>query len=95
MIGQFAVSKAGHDKGALYVVVGREGDFVYLSDGRRKPPQKPKKKRLRHIQPVNATVEGELLHRLLEGGNVYGEEIRHALKRYCRSVEGPQGRADN
>ena len=44
MIGQFAVSKAGHDKGTLYVVVAREGDFVYLSDGRLKTPQKPKKK---------------------------------------------------
>jgi hypothetical protein len=40
MIGQFAVSKAGHDKGTLYVVVAREGDFVYLSDGRLKTPQK-------------------------------------------------------
>ena len=51
MIGQFAVSKAGHDKGTLYVVVAREGDFVYLSEGRLKTPQKPKKKRLRPIQP--------------------------------------------
>ena len=92
MIGQFAVSKAGHDKGTLYVVVAREGDFVYLSDVRLKTPHKPKKKRLRHIQPVNAAVEGELLHRLLEGGKVYAEEIGHALKLYCRSVEGPQGR---
>ena len=40
MIGQFAVSKAGHDKGTLYVVVAREGDFVYLSDGRLKRSRK-------------------------------------------------------
>ena len=52
MIGQFATSKAGHDKGCLYVVVGQEDDFVYLSDGRLKGPDQPKKKRRKHVQPI-------------------------------------------
>ena len=45
MIGQFVISKAGHDKGEIYVIVAEEKDFVYLSDGRLKLPEKPKKKR--------------------------------------------------
>lgn len=86
MVGIFALSKAGHDKGTCYVVVAQEGDFVYLSDGRLKGPDKPKKKRIKHIQPINDTVDEELLCRLQNGGKVYPEEIRHALKRYCGNV---------
>ncbi len=83
MVGQFATSKAGHDKGCLYVVVAQEGDFVYLSDGRLKDPDRPKKKRRKHIQPINAWVEDGLLERLRGGGKVYAAEIKYALKQYC------------
>ncbi len=82
MIGQFATSKAGHDKGRLYVVVAQEDDFVYLSDGRLKGPDQPKKKRRKHIQPINARVEECLLERLRAGEKVYPEEIKYALKQY-------------
>nr|WP_300815215.1 KOW domain-containing RNA-binding protein [uncultured Acetatifactor sp.] len=82
MIGQFVTSKAGHDKGCLYVVVGQEDDFVYLSDGRLKGPDRPKKKRRKHIQPINARVEESLLERLRAGEKVYPEEIKYALKQY-------------
>ena len=76
MIGQLAISKAGHDKDTLYVVVGQERDFVYLCDGRLKTPEKPKKKRLKHVQPINRTVDGDLLKRLQSGEKVYPEEIK-------------------
>lgn len=82
MIGQLAISKAGHDKDTLYVVVGQERDFVYLCDGRLKTPEKPKKKRLKHVQPINRTVDGDLLKRLQSGEKVYPEEIKYALKQY-------------
>lgn len=82
MIGQLAISKAGHDKDALYVVVGQEKDFVYLCDGRLKTPEKPKKKRLKHVQPINRTVDQALLKKLQNGEKVYAEEIKYALKQY-------------
>jgi len=85
MIGQLVTSKAGHDKGVLYVVMAQEGGFVFLCDGRLKPPDKPKKKRMKHVQPVNCTVEGGLLEKLQSGAKVYAEEIRHALKEYGTS----------
>lgn len=82
MIGQFATSKAGHDKGTLYVIVAEEGRFAYLSDGRLKPPERPKKKQTKHLQPINGFVDGELLGRLRENRTVYAEEIRYALDQY-------------
>ena len=80
MIGQFVTSKAGHDKGALYVVAAEEGDFVYLCDGRLKLLEAPKKKRRKHIQPINAAVEEELQRRLASGDGVRDEEIRYAIR---------------
>ncbi len=82
MIGQFATSKAGRDKGCLYVIVAEEEDFVWLCDGKQKKPETPKKKRRKHIQPINAWVEESLLERLKDGKKVYAEEIRYALKKY-------------
>ncbi len=83
MIGQLATSKAGHDKDTVYVIVGQEGDFVYVCDGKLKLPDAPKKKRRKHIQPINEWVEAELLARLRSGGTVYPEEIKYALKQYA------------
>ena len=49
--GMFARSKAGHDKGKLYIIMKTEGEYAYLTDGRIRPLEKPKKKKIRHIQP--------------------------------------------
>jgi len=82
MLGNFATSKAGHDKGQLYVIIGTEGDFVYLCDGRCKPLDNPKKKRRKHIQIISATVEEDLQKRLATGEAVRDEEIKNAIKKY-------------
>ena len=86
MIGQLVTSKAGHDKGVLYVVVKQEGEFVYLCEGRLKTPENPKKKRLKHIQPINAYVSGELVEKLKCETKVYAEEIKYALKQYSNQM---------
>ena len=87
MIGQFVTSKAGHDKGTLYVVAGQEGDFVYLCDGRLKTLEAPKKKRRKHIQPIGRTVEEALRQRLLDGETVRNEEIKYAIAQYVRGKQ--------
>lgn len=81
MIGQFITSKAGHDKGVLYVVVAQEGDFLFLSDGKLKPVDKPKRKRYKHVQPVSQTV-GEELTEAIKGGKATNEQIKYAIKQY-------------
>ncbi len=86
MIGQLATSKAGHDKERLYVIVAQKGDDVYLCDGDLRLPEKPKKKRMKHIQPINDFVDEKLCSRLLNGEKVYGEEIKYALKQYLKKT---------
>ena len=85
MIGQLVTSKAGHDKGQLYVVVKQEGEFVYLCEGRLKTPDKPKRKRMKHVQPINAYVAEELMEKLKSETKVYAEEIKYALKQYSNN----------
>ena len=80
MIGMFAVSKAGHDKGQMYVIVKEEGDFVYLADGRLKTLEAPKKKRKKHLQPVKKGMDVALAEKLQNGKTVYNEEIKYAIK---------------
>ena len=50
--GMLARSKAGHDKGHLYVITDVDETYVYLVDGKTKSIQKPKKKKLKHIQVI-------------------------------------------
>ena len=77
--GMLAWSRAGHDKDKLYVIVKTEGEYVYLSDGRLKPVDHPKKKKIRHIQIVRQIPE-ELLG--LNIVTIKNEEIRKAIRRF-------------
>ena len=82
MVGKFATSKAGHDKGQLYVVVAQEREYVYLCDGRLKTVQNPKKKKRKHIQLINRTIEEELLQKLKKKEKLHDEQIKYAIKQY-------------
>ncbi len=77
--GMLAWSRAGHDKDTLYVIVKTEGEYVYLSDGRLKPVEHPKKKKIRHIQIVRQIPE-ELLGLNIE--TIKNEEIRKVIRRF-------------
>ena len=90
MTGQLATSRAGHDRDTLYVIIAEEGDFVYLCDGRLKPPDRPKKKRRKHIQPIDSFVDEKLIHRLQKKEKVYAEEIRYALRQYGNTAAVPR-----
>ena len=52
MIGMLATSKAGHDRGVTYVIIGEESEYVYLADGQTRTVDKPKKKNKKHIQVI-------------------------------------------
>ncbi len=52
-----ATSLAGHDKGQVYVVIGQEGDSLLLANGVTKTCDKPKKKKLIHLQLIKKLPE--------------------------------------
>ena len=82
MVGMLAMSKAGHDKDAVYVVVREEKEYVYVADGRLKTMENPKKKNKKHIQIVKKILDDELKNRLISGQNVRNEEVKRMILVY-------------
>mgnify|MGYP002625864153 FL=1 len=83
MTGEFAISKAGHDKKKLYVIVKESDEMVWLCDGVTKTVARPKKKNIRHIQPVKK-IPQEIRERCYQNGIFYDEGIKKAIKEYLR-----------
>jgi len=52
------ISTAGRDKGEPFFVLGTEGDFLLLADGKTRPVERPKRKRRSCIAPTAAVFPG-------------------------------------
>ena len=86
MIGELATSKAGHDKDRLYMIVGEEGECVYLCDGRLRGVEHPKKKKKKHIQIIHYSAQDTLIqiikHNLPGERDEIDRQIRKTLEDY-------------
>lgn len=89
MIGELATSKAGHDKDRLYMIVGEEGECVYLCDGRLRGVEHPKKKKKKHIQIIHSSAQDTLIQiikqNLPEERDEIDRQIRNTLEYYLRN----------
>ena len=75
--GMFARSLAGHDKGRLYVISDVQEPYVFLVDGKIRTANRPKKKKLIHVQPDYEMTDA-----------VRDEDIRKALKeKSCKELK--------
>ena len=87
-----ARSRAGRDKGTLYLVLERTERTVLLTDGRRKKLAGPKRKNRKHVEflpdSVLEAVSGKLQGTMTDAG------IRRALaaaRVSCSEAENDQG----
>lgn len=55
--GMLAKSKAGHDKGQVYVIYDTDETYVYLVDGKNRTVDNPKRKKRKHVQIICETHE--------------------------------------
>ena len=83
IVGQIVFAKCGRDKGKAFVIISTSGDYVYLVDGKLRTLSKPKKKKKKHVQPVNTIVTLETTGRGLQDA-----DIRKQLKLLSTSGEG-------
>lgn len=80
MRGRIATSLAGRDKGTRYAIIDTAGhDTVLLSDGKLHKADKPKKKKLKHLQLEAGKIENMENILLLPGGTA-DAALRRALK---------------
>ncbi|MBD5088116.1 MAG: hypothetical protein HDT30_04770 [Clostridiales bacterium] len=78
--GHLVVSMAGHDKGTFYIINDVQGEYAFLVDGKYKTLEKPKKKKLKHIQFV-----ADFCERLEEKPR--NEMYKNVLKQYKKELE--------
>ena len=77
--GCVVVSKAGRDRGRLFLVVGElDDDFVMVANGALRKMDRQKKKRRKHLKPTGRVVEA-LRDRLSQGKPVEDHELRDWL----------------
>lgn len=76
-VGSVVFSKAGHDKGDVFLVVSLEKEYAYVSDGKFRKIEKPKKKKLKHLQGTNTVTD-----------KVFKEnyQVRSILTEYLKTV---------
>lgn len=55
--GMLARSKAGRDKGQIYLICDVDEDYVYLTDGKSRTCDRPKKKKKKHVQLISEQYE--------------------------------------
>ncbi len=56
-VGTLVYSKAGHDKKNMFLVLKLENGYAYIADGDMRKAEKPKKKKLIHLQKTNYVYE--------------------------------------
>lgn len=79
MTGKLAISKSGHDKDHLYVIIKEEADVVYLADGVLKTVDHPKKKNKKHIQLIKQIPE-EVASLISNRKEFLDLEVKRAIK---------------
>ena len=58
--GSIVRATAGRDKGGYFVVLGVEGTYAMIADGKRRQVQHPKRKKLKHLAPTHTVYEGSI-----------------------------------
>ncbi len=70
--GMLVRSKAGHDKGCIYVIISVKNEYVYLADGALRPLSRMKRKNVRHLQPILK----------IRAADLSDDEIRKVIRGY-------------
>lgn len=76
-IGSVVRSVAGHDKGDWFLVVATEEGYAYVSDGKLRKVEKPKKKKLKHLQGTHFVSEEDFSENY---------KVRNILAEYLKRV---------
>ncbi|OUP01428.1 hypothetical protein B5F37_07780 [Drancourtella sp. An210] len=75
--GALVKSLAGHDRGRLYIIIEETEDSLFLTDGRLRPMEKPKRKKKKHVQVILKKIENE---------EFTDENIRTFIKKYQSEI---------
>lgn len=80
-VGSVVISKAGRDKTDWFIVLGLDGDYAMLANGASRKVDKPKKKKLKHLQMTNY-ISDFIREKMKNSGTVEDFELRNALSEF-------------
>ena len=58
--GSVVRAMAGRDKDGFFAVLGVEGSYALIADGKRRRIQTPKRKNLKHLAPTDTVLTGSI-----------------------------------
>ena len=85
-ISDVVVSTAGRDQGQFYYVISTEDQFLMLVNGKDRTLDKPKHKKLRHVQKVLRS-ETRVADKIRSGDKVLNSELRRDLAFLAREMQ--------
>ena len=77
-ISDVVVSTAGRDRDQLFYVIGTEGVYTLLANGKDRTLEKPKRKKVKHVSKV-LRAETRVAAKLIAGDKVLNSELRRDL----------------
>lgn len=80
-VGQMVISKGGRDKGKSFIITALDGEYVYLVDGNLRKLEKPKKKKIKHVQGTYFVHE-HVKQKLETNSYILDADIIKALKEF-------------
>ena len=73
--GSLVYSRAGRDKGGLFLVLSAEENYAYIADGNTRKVSAPKRKNIRHLNKTNTVLN-------MDFDNISDSQVRTALEKF-------------
>ena len=86
MIADVVSPTAGRETGKLYYVVGLEGEYILLANGKDRSLEQPKRKKRKHANKVLRS-ETRVAEKLRSGDKVLDSELRRDLAYLSREMQ--------
>ena len=87
MVTDVVIPSAGREAGKLYYVVGLDGEYLLLANGKDRSLGKPKRKKRKHAEKVLRS-ETRVARKLSSGDKVLDSELRRDLAYLSRELQG-------
>lgn len=79
--GMTARSLAGHDKGKVYLIIHADTAYVYLTDGKCRTVDRPKRKKRKHVQ-IDCRISPWISDLLNQGKKIQNFDVIRAMREY-------------
>ncbi len=80
-IADLVVSLSGRDKNRIFMVVEVvDQNYVMIADGMLRKLEKPKKKKVKHLEKSQFTLNERLLLKISEGKKITNAELRKSIR---------------